>query len=53
MMEVWVGPDFVIWVHFGKDGAAVGSCLLELHPDGHRPTAFIMFLEDFCRGLGF
>ena len=53
MLEVWVGRDFVIWVLFGEDGAAVGSYLLELHPDGHRPSAFIAFLEDFCRRLAF
>jgi hypothetical protein len=53
MMEVWVGQDFVIWVRFGEDGAAVGSYLLELRPDGHRPSAFIMFLEDLCKRLGF
>jgi hypothetical protein len=53
MLEVWVGQDFVIWVLFGEDGAAVGSYLLELHPDGHRTSAFIMFLEDSYRRLGF
>jgi hypothetical protein len=30
MLEVWVGRDFVIWVLFGEDGAAVGSYLPRL-----------------------
>jgi hypothetical protein len=53
MLEVWVGQDFVIWVLFGEDGAAVASYLLKRPPDGHRRSAFIVFLEDFCRRLGF
>jgi hypothetical protein len=53
MLEVWVGRAFVIWVLFGENGAAVGSYLLERPPDGHRRSAFIVFLEDLCRRLGF
>jgi hypothetical protein len=49
MLEVWVGRDFVIWVLFGEDGAAVGSYLLELHPDGidhRRSPCFLRISAD-------